>query len=332
MNFNCNICNYEARDKSNYNKHIRSKKHQKKSISVVENIPQIYPEYSPNIAQMLSVKVPGFFPHKKLCEFCRKSFAHPSSYYRHRKKKCTNIYTDVDILKNQLAEYQQIIKDNEIKYLKREISIVKQYNNDLTKLIQTGKVGNTYNISVKNYVQQNYPDAPPLEKLDNYERVKYDQEYDDFVDTLVYNYNHSSLHKYLGDFIVKYYKKDDPSRQSMWSSDTSRLTYIIKEIISNNKSIWNHDYKGVKTKSYIVTPLLKYIKDYIDEYWITNIDLFKTDDLSKLNKFNKIYQTIHNIKRDIENDILADDIVRYIAPHFYMSTRDSDIKLLEQNN
>jgi hypothetical protein len=181
--------------------------------------------------------------------------------------------------------------------------------------------GNIYNVSVKNYVQQNYPDAPPLEELHDYSSIKYALEYDDFIDTIVYNYNHSCLHKYFGDFIIKYYKKDDPSKQSMWSSDTARLTYIIKELLSNKGSIWNHDYKGVKTKNYIITPLLEYIKEYIDEYWIKNIDMFKSSDLEQLNKFNKIYQTIYKIRKDIENEVLSNDIVRYIAPHFYMSKK-----------
>ena len=46
------------------------------------------------------------------------------------------------------------------------------------------------------------------------------------MDTLVYNYENKNLHKYLGDFIIGHYKKDNPSEQSMWSSDVSRLTYL----------------------------------------------------------------------------------------------------------
>jgi hypothetical protein len=253
-------------------------------------------------------------------------FTRASNLTRH-KKKCADIK-----LKIHFEEYQNQLKFQELEmkigYLEKNNKELSSQNNELKQLIKSGSVGNTYNISIKNYIQQNYPDAPPLESFNDYDKLEYDN--DDFIDTLVYNFNNNYLHKYLGDFIIKYYKKDDPTQQSMWSSDTSRLTYIIKELLSNKKSIWNHDYKGVKTKNYIINPLLKYIKNYINEYWIKNLDNFKTLNIDDINKFHSIYQNLYKIKKMIDNDILGMDIIRYITPHFYMNKNDPQINLIEQ--
>jgi|688.fasta_scaffold299078_2 hypothetical protein len=293
MEFYCTRCKYKTNDRSHYNRHIKTRKH-----IDLEDIEKLQYNYNSDI-------------NKYICE-CGAEFSHRSSLSRHKNNKCDTNST------NQNSDFCLQIEN---KLLKQLVNKYENLNNQLLEYVKSNKIiNNTYNISVKNYVQQNYPDAPPLEELTTYETIKYED--DDFIDTLVYNYNGNSLHKYLGNFIIKYYKKDNPAEQSMWSSDTSRLTYIIKELLSNNKSIWNHDYKGVKTKNYIITPLLEYIKEYIDEYWINHLDNYKTMSLDELNKFNNIYKSIYKIKKDIELDIIGNDIVRYIAPYFYMDKKD----------
>lgn len=54
---------------------------------------------------------------------------------------------------------------------------------------------------------------------------------------LIFYYKKNKLDKYLGDFIVKHYKKDNPELQAMWNSDTERLNYFIRELynIKNNQ-------------------------------------------------------------------------------------------------
>ena len=304
MKYSCTKtnCNYSTNDKSNFNKHMKSSTHlpiNKYNHKIVIENPKQY-----------------------VCD-CDKIFTCKQHLSRHRLHNCektkTNIENQVIILTNKIENYETINKhlliqnENMSKLL---MEYVKNTNSTITN--NNNKIINTYNISIKNYLQQNYPNAPALNGITDYSKLKYDTEYDDFIDALVYNHNNSYLKKYLGDFIIYNYKKNNPSTQSVWSSDISRLTYIIKELLANNESTWNHDYKGIKIKKYIIDPLLKYIKEYIDEYWIKNLDLFKTVDIEQLNKFNKTYTTIYQIKKDIDGDILGNDIVKYIAPQFYM--------------
>ena len=285
----CLICDYNTEDKSNYNKHIKSKAHNRRITDDNEAV-----EYS--------------------CTVCNKTFTHASSFSRHNNNnRCMqqNKDSEINILKNLVINYENI-------------------THQLLDYVRDNKTNihnQTYNISIKNCIQQNYPDAPALEGLPDYERILYNNHdindpnsniADDFIDTLTYEYSNNCLNKYLGDFIITCYKKENPSEQSMWTSDTSRLTYIIKELLANNNSIWNHDYKGIKTKEYIITPLLKYIRSYIDEYWVKQLDNYKDMNLDRINKIHNTYQVLYKIKKEIENDVIGYEIVKYMAPHFYM--------------
>lgn len=311
MKYICVYCDYETSNKSNYNKHLKSNYH--KQITELQN--------------------------KYVCIYCNKTFAHQSSLSRHETQRCnkknnddnTNNTNNTELLNafiifmNDCRQTNNELKDQLIEYNRSNQHINNQPTNNTNNTLNT-----TYNISklsIKNYLQQKHPNAPVLEGLPNYTAIKYiemdEKDHDNtdidlFIDILVYNQNNACLNKYLGDFIIQNYKKEDPSQQAMWSSDISRLTYIIKELLATKKSIWNHDYKGIKTKTYIIDPLLKYIKDYIDDYWISTLDKYTSHKVDNVNKYHKIYITLHQIKKDIENDVLGSCIIKYIAPYFYM--------------
>ena len=54
-------------------------------------------------------------------------------------------------------------------------------------------------------------------------------------------------------------KKDNPSDQSIWSTDTSRLTCIINELVGDETQ-WRTDKNGEKFKKLVITPILEYLK------------------------------------------------------------------------
>ena len=137
------------------------------------------------------------------------------------------------------------------------------------------------------------------------------------IDWIIYNHNHKILHKYLGDFIIKVYKKEKPSEQSIWNTDSSRLTYIIKDLINNKSSKWKIDKKGVKTKKFLIKPLLNHIKTMLDDNQKILLGMVeKSKGLDIQSILDKV-KSIIDIKSSIEDNILCDDILRYITPHFY---------------
>lgn len=306
MIFKCEVCKYNTSNKSNYNKHLQCKLH------------------------MDNCETAKKFRNKRIdathrCNGCNKIYRHQSGLCRHKRyceepdknQKSADIIEELTTIKTMMVDCQNKMVD----YQKQNDALRDQL---MEYAKNNPSVSNTYNISIKNCLQRDYADAPALEGLPDYFTLTYEDDeypYEEyrFIDTLIYNYENSCLIKYLGDFVIQNYKKDDPAQQSMWSSDISRLTYIIKELLATNNSIWNHDYKGVKTKIYIIDPLLKYIKEYMDEYWIITLDKYTSNKIENINKYHKMYVVLHKIKKDIETGVLGNAIIRYIAPSFYMS-------------
>lgn len=286
MSYSCVACNYATDIKSNYSRHLTTLAHIQKinTANSGKNIKSNTIEYK--------------------CK-CGKIFSHHSSLSRH-KKTCKE--TDTDCMKKDISD---------LKTMMGTLIEIVTINNK-------GPVNNTnnnttnYNISVKSYIQQNYPGAPILYEPNDYSKLTYDNA--KLIDILLYKYKHKCLHEYLGDFLVGYYKKDDPAEQSVWSSDISRLTYIVKEALENKESIWNHDYKGIKTKKCIIDPLLQYIKKYITSYWEKNLHLpvKAIIDVDALAKRQEKYNITYAIETEIDNGSLANDIIRYIASFFHM--------------
>ena len=164
--FMCNPCNYETNDKSNYRKHKKSNKHLELSFSDNNNLK--------NISENDNEKVPGKFD----CT-CGRKFSYASGLSRH-KKECDgiNMADEIKMLKAELKDFKMV---------KAELKDVKKQLNEVTKASLTKQVNNTFNISVKNYIQQNYAEAPHLLKLKDYsllEKQDEDEEYD-FANILI---------------------------------------------------------------------------------------------------------------------------------------------------
>jgi len=124
------------------------------------------------------------------------------------------------------------------------------------------------------------------------------------------------LVSFVGDYIIKYYKKKDASEQSMWSSDIARLTYIISQACNKKGTSWRYDKKGQQIKQIIIEPALEYIRQYCYNFCIHNGTNSETDILKQLMAAN-------NIIALIDSGDLAKDIIRYIAPEFYIKPNDN---------
>ena len=126
------------------------------------------------------------------------------------------------------------------------------------------------------------------------------------------------MNKYLGDIIIKYYKKKDPKNQSIFNSDTTRLTYVIRELFDDQQIDWTIDKKGIKTTNYIINPFLDHIDDIIKEY-MQNKTTFdrKTATTRELEANFSNLTACGEIIISIEKKELGDEILKYIAPYFY---------------
>ena len=129
----CKCCDFQTKIKTHYNRHLKTKKHQKKvEQGLVEKSifsePQIY--HCPQEELDLNEEI--------TCEYCDKSFSSLSHLSRHKKKNC-KIKLEQENQKKELAELKQMIKDERERHqLERE-----NLHKHIDELIK--KAGNTTN-------------------------------------------------------------------------------------------------------------------------------------------------------------------------------------------
>lgn len=305
----CSQCEYQSPKKSNLDRHMTTHNNRikvnKKPSSIVKNPGSILVESNNG--------------NTYVCSFCKNKYSTAGNLAKH-KKSCN----DKIKLEDKVKELERIVdaKDD-------MIFILKEDNTHLKSLVNTAGAVIKTSMSTMSYVIKNYEDAPALAPLKNYSAIHYKQTKTEFVEDLICHYKHKLLGGFIGDFIIKTYKKDDPTKQSLWNSDTTRLTYVIRELY-DKKIDWRVDKQGIKIIKYVVEPVLNYvdktIRDYIKNF-DTNYDVCSAREAEK-----KMLKLTHanEILTKIEDKILCDDIMRYIAPYFYLSKDDSPTAVLAE--
>lgn len=334
MKYYCFDCDYETDDKSNWAKHKKSRKHVIKSNKNNDNLvesttnlsksteksnemtkstttaPHDTPQHptapkntkSNNIAENKDIK----------CTFCGVEFTRSSSLLRHYNVcKDKNINTHELVFKLETEKKMLELKlescESKNKILKKENEYHKQLIISAGNMIQSS-------MSTLNHLILNYNNAPILEPLKDYSILEDENK---FINNLTYYHNENKLEEYLGNLLVKQYKTVDPTKRSNWNSDTSRLTYINRELV-NNKPNWVIDKKGIKMSNIIIKPFMDYIKKVAqNEIFNINKEIQDEDNENCRNYLIKKITTLSEIIININNNALSKNINRYLAPHFY---------------
>ena len=166
--FSCHFCNYTTKIKSNFNKHLKTKKHgvncekyqgnEKDYDANIQKHPKNIQKHPKNIQKHPILpttkfhKSPIFLEKIFYCDFCEKQFTNYSNKRRHELHRCKE---NADILLKQLDHKERQIKKMEIQWSreKQEWGMEKQeLYIKINELIN--KVGNTNiqnNIIINNY-------------------------------------------------------------------------------------------------------------------------------------------------------------------------------------
>ena len=171
-------------------------------------------------------------------------------------------------------------------------------------------------VSALTYIVNTYDKAPVIKQI-TFEDVQKSTKIDDekMISKIFYHYNRNKLGQYIGDIIVEIYKKKDPSEQSIWNTDTSRLTYLLKKILHDDNSKWMVDKKGVDTIDHLIKPIIDRVREIAIDYQETNC-FGENIDASRVILINDIFS---RLMIDIDNRKIHNDILKYIAPHFYLN-------------
>jgi hypothetical protein len=178
---------------------------------------------------------------------------------------------------------------------------------------------NIYNINTFTYIKKHFKNVESLENIKNKnskvlsdmlkfsDQTSYTQH--SIEEIIVYHVMNNIFHQLIGDEIVKEFKKENPAEQQFWSSDISRLSFIVRKYIKECEDVqWERDIKGEHLTSCIITPLLeeiyeimnKYNKQLISKIIIDKsiIEIAKPEILTKIDNslFNTYLKDFSNIK------------------------------------
>lgn len=362
--YNCEICGGSYTTKKHYIKHLHTKKHNKMNSLLVEcnfckKVFSTKTNYTRHLKKFHAIEqiTDNFVP--------AMDNDNDSDSIKDKKDKYDK---ELDLLKvvyelkhkNAILEKDNVIlrleKDNQVQKEKYEKELYKQKSEILEKNGETLEKDKmfaqdiakstikTTDTAVKGltYARKYYPNAPELKKMDKYD-LGDDNE---LIDLLLFYSRKGTLSHYIGDFVIKFYKKNDPNDQSLWTTDIARLTFIVKQLLKN-KTDWRYDKKGIKVCNIIVNPLLINIKTILKKYNNDINDMIsgktsgyfsededgyesegdykrhkknhrELDNNDKLKLVNN-QKTATQIITEIDNKILAKDILKYISPHLSLS-------------
>lgn len=361
MKYSCNYCNYDTDDFGNWSRHKKSKKHYNNSNELTK-LTYTDSIMTPSRLRHDSTMTPtchikkndeGSQKKKYNCEYCDKIYSKSSNLSRHLKgcmsKKHSLLENQFEIYKKEKdIEIKGKNTECQIKIMKEKLKALEEKNKTLENHIDTLKSENIFqkqlissaggmiqkSMNTMSYLLLNYNNAPQLQELQDYSIITKDNE--TLIKDLIHYHKKGKFDKYIGDFIVKQYKKDDPNSQTLWSSDVERLNYFIRELINNNKDSnntfnasatkiiktkinWVIDKQGIKVRKSIIDPLLDYIYGiglrYLHE---KNKQISELEIEESNNVLSDMYE-IGTINCGIKNKSLACNINKYIAPHFYLN-------------
>ena len=356
MSYECIACKYTTPSSSNFKKHTEGAKH-KKLIIVWKEIEQQKQQTIKQVDQQI-LEHPKQI-NENMCEYCDKLFTHTKALIVHHKtcKDIKNMQNEYENKINELQlKYESEIKlkksmekalvgkdetiaskDETIKILKDQFAQINAEVNYLKSIVNVSGTILNKSVSTLQYLINNYKTSPPFKIMDDISSIQnnggdYDNDAPDnndpvtkntlFVENLIFKYKHNVLVKYLGDYIIKKYKKNDPSQQSVWNSDVARLSYIIRHKINDDSVEWRTDKKGKVTEQIAIDPLLRYIETSIIAFYASPNMQMNPKDTS----YDALHEKVGNVaemQRYVQEKMISVDIIKYIAPFFYLTKEDT---------
>lgn len=176
-------------------------------------------------------------------------------------------------------------------------------------------------LSTIEYVTKHMNNAPvlkPIKDMSVIQKAEGDGKFG-VADIITYHGKKKTLHKFLGNIIISHYKNaDNPEQQSLWASDVSRLSYVVRQN-SGKDDVWMEDKNGLKVNETIIIPLLEHVAAALRAKIQEEQDDGHEPTVEYVNRLSEVCNTLGNVgdlDRDKSISKLAQRINRYIASHF----------------
>jgi len=328
--YNCITCNYSTDIHCNYQKHLISKKHVEKSNAEK----QLILIKSQSVTSNQTV---GSLKYK--CDFCENCYSGANNLAKH-KKSCSEKRKLLEEIKikeldasNKQKELETTIKELSLKLIhKDEIILCKDeiiekevVNSQNLKAILTS-AGHMVEKSMSNmnYLNATYTNAPVLKCITYVPSISKEFTEKDFIDIVVMKNKYDKLDEFIGDIVIKIYKKDDPKEQSIWNSDVDRMTYAIRAVLDqkNSKAYWKVDKKGLDVKNFIVKPILEHIRNRLDKQLKVKNKIPPRSSNEEIIRINALTKSIHDALVRVRDSDFEQSILKYIGPPLHITRQD----------
>jgi hypothetical protein len=229
----CKLCNFSTHIKTNYTKHILTKKHianNKKKVSEENKIK---------------------YDRRKMRE--------------NKLGETPDVNTN-DISGNIMATIMELSK--KIEQLEKSNQELKDANNQNTNKIV--KEARSIKKSILTILNTNFKDTPSIDYIKEDEfRIELEKKYDRKINDkesrlfmrIFSDYEKNTFEKTLGDLILKFVKKEDQKEQSVFNIDSSRGNYATKI-----EDYWLNDKKGLQLKKYTLDVIVGYMINVMDVF------------------------------------------------------------------
>lgn len=320
--------------------------------------------------QTLHSKVESKTSEKKyICQNCTSEFSYKSGLSKHKKKcslhtnenSCDRLEKMEKMIETLMKTTEQLsgennkLKQERIESLENDKKYFKLLVKDAGNVIQSSMRVAQTSVSALTYANINFTTTPPLrEHIDSIIPTLMDNSAELLELIMVYE-TPNKITKQLADHLINYYKKNDPTLQPIWSCDTTRSNYIVRNVVSveikeelptkigtkkvkiiDNQEIkeekleWSKDKNGTKLRKMVITPLLKHIEDTLIEYTgVLNGEMQQLDDVNEMRTIMKKQGIIGNVMMEISNGSIENEIVKLMAPPLFL---DTNMLLKYENN
>lgn len=261
----------------------------------------------------------NFWKHKKICGAYQKSCQTMTAKNTHKHSLDTVVETIANLVVSKLQSEQikPYISTHNINNINTDSSV---NGNTITNNVTNNKI-----VNVHTYISDNFTKAEPVQMLKHIQITKMltlDNTCGHSIEELlIFHYNKYLLDQFIGDIITTGYKKINPEEQQFWSSDVVRLTFVVRQLLNENK-VWLQDKKGSYLTKCVVTPILEKIRKILIKYdakcheEIANVNT----KLEHLEKLSNDRTTILKIIYDINTKALHTKVLSYIAPRFQLES------------
>ena len=332
MNYSCNICNFDTNNKYVFNRHLNTNKHFEKEKN--NNFCNICNKYFNTIKQ--------YNTHKRYHDI------------KNKKQNNNNNITDknnlektINNIKLEIIDGHNILNNNQKKIFDTQNIIFDKQNiicQNQEQIIETNKevvtVVNkaiTKASSLIKYLMEYHASTPPLRKInciDFIKQLRLELDCPESKDNnyslqykLISLYKTNKFVKNISQLILKVVHYKDYQNQPIYNTDSSRNNYVIK-----TSSKWNEDKAGIKFTEYVIRPILKYIRNLIEDFRNNDIrkrNLFSVND-PDLEYNTHLYGTVLDFESKLVDEDYTKDILKELSP--YLRYLEQEIEELEKYN